>query len=110
MSKASTEATDDDLRERITLFVQSQFPQIKMHGGDHSISELDAESGEVSIRLSGACSGCGISPMTVQALQKRLRDEFDEINTVHAQTGSENGGLSPSFPGETKEDNNPAPF
>jgi hypothetical protein len=48
--------------------------------------------------------------MTVQALQKRLRDEFDEINTVHAQTGSENGGLSPSFPGETKEDNNPAPF
>lgn len=90
----STESVvdEDELRERISLFVARNFPQIGMHGGNHAISHLDAEAGEVTLELGGACSGCGISPMTIQALKVRLVQEIPEIRVVHAgtaDTGSE---------------------
>lgn len=106
----STEAQDgDDLEERITNFLRRNFPQIQMHGGSAAIQNLDRESGEVTIMLGGACSGCGISPMTIQAIKSRMVKEIPEITTVHADTGmsggmGDDGGMSPSFPGETTSD------
>ncbi len=99
----STEtAEEDDLRERITNFLRRNFPQIQMHGGSAAIQDLNREEGTVSIQLGGACSGCGISPMTIQAIKSRMVKEIPEINEVHAQTGmgGGDGGMSPSFPGE----------
>ena len=52
-----TEDTEDELRERITNFLRRNFPQIQMHGGSAAITDLDRETGEVSIQLGGACSG-----------------------------------------------------
>ena len=58
----STEATqgDDDLKERIVMFLRRNFPQIQMHGGSAAITHLDRDAGEVTVQLGGACSGCGI--------------------------------------------------
>jgi Fe/S biogenesis protein NfuA len=83
---------EDELRERITNFLRRNFPQIQMHGGSAAIQHLDRESGEVTIQLGGACSGCGISPMTIQAIKSRMTQEIDEIDTVHADTGMEGMG------------------
>lgn len=105
MSSASSNPTEDELRERVTQFMQANFPQIKMHGGTAAIQNIDPEAGSVSIKLGGACSGCGISPMTIQALKSRLTKEIPEIDTVHADTGDESGGgMSPSFAGDTLDD------
>jgi Fe/S biogenesis protein NfuA len=99
--------SEEDLRDEIETFLRKNFPQIQMHGGSAAIQDLDRESGEVSIQLGGACSGCGISPMTIQAIKKRMVDEIGEIETVHANTGGGggggHGGKSPSFPGETTD-------
>jgi len=100
-------SADDDLRERITNFLRRNFPQIQMHGGSAAIQDIDREAGSVTIQLGGACSGCGISPMTIQAIKTRMTKEIPEIETVHANTGmggSEGmaGGASPSFPGESR--------
>lgn len=106
----STETQDaDDLEERVSNFLRRNFPQIAMHGGSASIQNIDRESGEVSLMLGGACSGCGISPMTIQAIKTRMVKEIPEINKVHADTGmgggmGGDGGMSPSFPGETTDD------
>ena len=105
-----TEDTEDELRERITNFLRRNFPQIQMHGGSAAIQHLDREEGTVTIQLGGACSGCGISPMTIQAIKTRMTKEIPEIDTVHASTGMAGGegmaggagGTSPSFPGETR--------
>jgi Fe-S cluster biogenesis protein NfuA len=110
----STETSDDgdDLEDRVANFLRRNFPQIQMHGGSAAIQDLDRETGEVSIQLGGACSGCGISPMTIQAIKSRMVKEIPEIETVHAQTGETGGGhgmggeggMSPSFPGESSDD------
>lgn len=83
---------EDDLRERVGNFLQRNFPQIWMHGGTAAIESLDAESGTVTLQLGGACSGCGISPMTVEAIKGRMAKEIPEIETVHASTGQESMG------------------
>jgi Fe-S cluster biogenesis protein NfuA len=99
----------DDLEERISNFLRRNFPQIQMHGGSAAIQSLDREEGSVTIQLGGACSGCGISPMTIQAIKTRMTKEIPEIDTVHAQTGGmggsegmAGGNTSPSFPGESR--------
>jgi Fe-S cluster biogenesis protein NfuA len=124
MSTDQAEA-EDDLRDRITNFLRRNFPQIQMHGGSAAINHLDRETGEVHIQLGGACSGCGISPMTIQAIKSRMVKEIPEITEVHADTGMSagadgdlggtGGGVSPSFPGESsggdEDDEGPqAPF
>jgi len=80
---------EEDLRERVRDFLSRNFPQIQMHGGTAVIEHLDAETGEVTLRLAGACSGCGISPMTVQAIKSRMASEIPEIETVHANADEE---------------------
>ena len=108
---------EDELRERVTNFLRRNFPQIQMHGGSAAIQHLDRESGEVHIQLGGACSGCGISPMTIQAIKSRMTKEIPEIETVVADTGMGGGadgdlggmghsddGMSPSFPGDSADD------
>ncbi|WP_330630855.1 NifU family protein [Halocatena halophila] len=102
-----TKRSDDELREEVTNFLRRNFPQIQMHGGSAAIQYLDAESGEVTVALGGACSGCGISPMTIQAIKSRMVAEIPEITTVNAEAGGMGGGMgdgSPSFPGEMTSD------
>jgi len=114
----STESADgDDLRDRISNFLRRNFPQIQMHGGSAAIQNIDREEGSVTIQLGGACSGCGISPMTIQAIKSRMTKEIPEINTVHADTGVAAGGgdgmgggnVSPSFPGESSSEDDEGP-
>lgn len=80
-------AEETEVRDRITQFLTMNFPQIRLHGGNAAIRDLDLAAGEVTIVLGGACSGCGISPMTVQALETRLVHDIPEISVVHADTG-----------------------
>lgn len=115
MSTESESADVEDLEERISNFLRRNFPQIQMHGGSAAIRDLNPEKGEVTIMLGGACSGCGISPMTIQAIKARMTQEIPEIDTVHAETGMGGGmggapqGMEPSFPGETTEDEDEGP-
>jgi len=107
MSTETDEAANDDLKERISNFLRRNFPQIQMHGGNAAIEDLDREEGSVTIQLGGACSGCGISPMTIQAIKTRMTKEIPEIDTVHANTGmggggGMGGGSGPSMPGDSR--------
>lgn len=84
----TTSADEESLREDITIFLRRNFPQIKMHGGAFTIEHVDPTDGAVEITLTGACSGCGISPMTIQALKSRMVEDIPEITQVTARTGS----------------------
>ena len=78
-----------------------------MHGGNAVIEYLDEDSGEVHIQLGGACSGCGISPMTIQAIKQGMVKEIPEINKVQPNTGQTTGSetdTSPSLPGQSSDE------
>jgi Fe-S cluster biogenesis protein NfuA len=77
---------EEELRSEVDTFLISNFPQIKMHGGEFTILEADPEDGFVSVQLSGACSGCGISPMTKEAIRSRLPDNVEGVNMVKVET------------------------
>lgn len=92
----------EELRDKINNFLKRNFPQIQMHGGSSAIVDLDPKNSYVSIQLGGACSGCGISPMTTQAIKRRLPSQIDEIDEVNVYTGGEDMNF-PDIP--EKEDN-----
>jgi len=75
------------LTERVKSFLARNFPQIAMHGGNAGVEGVDVETGEVWLALGGACSGCGISPMTVQAIQARLPQDVAGVETVYVDAG-----------------------
>lgn len=79
--------SEKEIRENVIQFLQVNFPQIKMHGGNATVTNVDLENDSVSVNLSGACSGCGISPMTVQAIKNRLPKDIPAVSTVHVETG-----------------------
>lgn len=78
---------DEELLDKVDIFMQAEMPQIRMHGGDWEVTSFD--DGEISIHLDGACSGCGISPMTVEAMKRKLPNRVDRVSTVMVDIGSE---------------------
>lgn len=73
--------------ERLEAFVQMNFPQISLHGGDFVIEDVDVTAGTAVINLTSACDGCGLSPMTVQAIHDRAHREFPELRHLEVYTG-----------------------
>lgn len=96
--------TENDVREKITQFLRRNFPQIQMHGGEAVISNLDLDNESVTIHLGGACDGCGLSPMTTMALQRRLPDQVEAISTVRIETMASQGTQTPAFTQKDDED------
>lgn len=73
---------DESLREELERFLDQNLPQIRMHGGTAAIPEIDMGEGIVTIRLGGTCTGCGLAPMTSNALKRQITSEFEEISEV----------------------------
>jgi Fe-S cluster biogenesis protein NfuA len=91
---------EKELREEVDQFLMRNFPQIEMHGGTSSVVEANPEEGYVKVSLGGSCSGCGISPMTTQAIRSRMPDDIEKVSEVEVSTGSDGAGfgtLSPGF-------------
>lgn len=106
MSHEGAVAADgtSDIEERVASFLMRNFPQIAMHGGDAVVDAVDEDTGEVWIQLGGACSGCGISPMTVQAITQRLPVEIPEVRTVHVDAGGSGSGMSGMADSRARDD------
>jgi len=77
-----------ELRSRIEDWIVEQMPIIQMHGGTSMIRELDIESGLLVIELGGTCSGCGVSNITAENMQRELYFAFDEIEDVQIKVPS----------------------
>ena len=111
MSHEGAVAADEtsDLEERVASFLMRNFPQIAMHGGDAAVEAIDEDTGEVWIHLGGACSGCGISPMTVQAITQRMPVAIPEIRTVHVDAGGFGSGTAGMADSRDRDDGSDYP-
>jgi Fe-S cluster biogenesis protein NfuA len=92
------------LERQTRSYLSNNVPQIQDHGGYFEIEDVDEASGEVTIAIGGACSGCGIAPMTMRAIRHRLPDEIDEVSTVTVrQAGGPRAAVMPSKTEEMEE-------
>ena len=72
----------ENIEQQARSFVDSEVPQIEQHGGSFEIREVDPEAGTATVAIGGACSGCGIAPMTMKALRHQLPDSVDGLDDV----------------------------
>ena len=69
-------------REEIEKVLDEIRPALRFDGGDVELVDVQ-EDGTVLVRLIGACSGCGMSVLTLKAgIERALRQRFPEIKEV----------------------------
>jgi Fe-S cluster biogenesis protein NfuA len=91
----------EEIESQTEHFLTSNVPQIQEHGGSFEIVEADAESGEVTVAIGGACSGCGIAPMTMKAIERNLPEFVDGLDDVTVVR--EDGYSGAVMPSKTEE-------
>ncbi|AKU09726.1 MULTISPECIES: NifU family protein [Haloferax] len=85
------------LERQTRNYLSNNVPQIQEHGGHFEIEDVNDETGEVTIAIGGACSGCGIAPMTMKAIKRRIADEVDDVSSVTVRrAGGPRAAVMPS--------------
>ncbi|MFC4358379.1 NifU family protein [Halobium salinum] len=93
-----------NLERQTRSFLSNEVPQIQQHGGSFEIRDVDEENGRVTVAIGGACSGCGIAPMTMKAIRRRLPEEVDDLAEVEVvRAGGPRAAVMPSVTDEMED-------
>ena len=77
--------SDLSLRLAVQELIEEIRPAIQMDGGDVEFVGLD-DAGKVTVRLSGACTGCAMSQLTLkQGIENLLVSRLDGVTSVEAE-------------------------
>jgi len=69
-------------REEVEAVLDEIRPALRFDGGDVELVDIQ-EDGTVLVRLVGACSGCGMSVLTLKAgIERVLKQKFPQIKEV----------------------------
>ncbi|ELZ78099.1 NifU family protein [Haloferax larsenii] len=94
----------EGLERQTRSYLSNNVPQIQEHGGFFEIQDVDEDAGEVTVAIGGACSGCGIAPMTMKAIRHRLPEELDDISKVNVvRAGGPRAAVMPTKTEEMEE-------
>lgn len=76
---------EGDQLVRIQAALDEIRPALQFDGGDAELLGWSADTGVVQLRLQGACSGCGMSEVTLQAgIERIIRERVPEVRAVVA--------------------------
>jgi Fe-S cluster biogenesis protein NfuA len=71
------------MEEKVKAVIEKIRPALQMDGGD--IELVAVEGNVVKVRLTGACSGCPMSQMTLKSVvEQNIKKEIPEIESVEA--------------------------
>ncbi len=71
--------------ERIEQVLEQVRPALRMDGGGIEFVKFDAETGQVFVKLRGACVGCPMSQITLKmGVEAALQEAIPEIKEVVA--------------------------
>ena len=74
------------LKERVEEVLGKVRPMLQRDGGDVELVDVQSD-GVVKVRLTGACSGCPMSTMTLKnAIEETIKKEIPEIKSVEQVT------------------------
>lgn len=73
----------DEVRARIEAALDEIRPAIQFDGGDVDLLDWDAQQGLVTISMVGACHGCSMSSLTLQAgIERILKERVPEVQAL----------------------------
>jgi Fe-S cluster biogenesis protein NfuA len=94
----------EGLERRTRNFLSNNVPQIQAHGGNFEVRAVDEAAGSATVAIGGACSGCGIAPMTMKAIEERLPESVDGLDDVEVvRAGGPRAAVMPSKTDEMDE-------
>jgi len=71
------------MRDKVEEVLVKIRPSLNNHGGDVELVEVN--DGVVKVKLTGACSGCPMSTLTLKmGIEKILKQEIPEVKEVVA--------------------------
>jgi Fe-S cluster biogenesis protein NfuA len=71
------------MKEQVQTALDEIRPSLQADGGD--VELVDVEDGVVKVRLTGACSGCPMSQMTLkQGIETYIKKKIPEIVSVES--------------------------
>jgi len=72
------------MKEQIEQALDKIRPALQRDGGDIELVDVE-ENGVVKVRLTGACSGCPMSQMTLkQGVERIVKQLVPEVTTVES--------------------------
>ncbi|MFC6963157.1 NifU family protein [Halocatena marina] len=87
----------EGLERQTRNYLSNNIPQIQEHGGHFEIEDVNDNTGDVTVAIGGACSGCGIAPMTIKAIEQRLPTEIEGVSNVTVRrAGGPRAAVMPS--------------
>ncbi len=73
---------EDMLKEKVEAVLSKVKPLLQRDGGDVELVDVQPD-GVVKVRLTGACSGCPMSTLTLKnAIEETIKKEIPEIKSV----------------------------
>jgi Fe-S cluster biogenesis protein NfuA len=71
------------MREKVEKAIQDLRQYLQMDGGDIELVDVDEKTGEVKVKLKGACNGCPMAIVTLtQGVEARLKEQIPEVTKV----------------------------
>ncbi|MFN7065300.1 MAG: NifU family protein [Aquificaceae bacterium] len=68
--------------EEVEAVLDEIRPALRFDGGDVELVDI-REDGTILVRMMGACSGCGMSVLTLKAgIERALKNRFPQIKEV----------------------------
>tara|TARA_B100001057_G_scaffold37293_1_gene33740 strand:- start:62 stop:355 length:294 start_codon:yes stop_codon:yes gene_type:complete len=79
-----SDRTKEEIIENINHIVNNHIqPSVAMHGGVVKLEDFNMETGVALMLMSGACSGCASSSMTLKlGVENMLKHYVREVNAV----------------------------
>ncbi len=73
------------LKDKVEEVLKEVRPMLQADGGDIELVSASDEDGKVTVKLTGACSGCPMSQMTLKmGVERILKKKVPEIKEVNA--------------------------
>jgi Fe-S cluster biogenesis protein NfuA len=73
------------MKEQVEKVIQELRKYLQADGGDVELVSVDEKTGEVQVRLTGACHGCPMAQMTLtNGVEARLKEQVPGVTKVVA--------------------------
>ena len=90
-----------------TVLEEKVAPSVAAHNGSIGFIEFAPDTGVATLRLSGSCSGCAMSKITLQrGVEQTLKHYVPEVQSIVGKDDEEatSQGYSPYFPQDGEPD------